>query len=661
MLEHEEPEMRIASVCSKSVLLLLALLVSTTPLLAVNGQWRSLGPDGGSVYSLAFQPGSRQVMYAGVEGGVYKSVNRGTTWTWAGEGLDVFSRVDSLAVDPVRTSTVYASSGGRVFKSLNGGQTWQVTGLAGPFAHQIAVQPNASGKLFAATNQGLYRSSDGGATWSRLTRGLPEPSGVRLILFDPASPKRLYAFTVKGPSLAGRLFKSTDTGASWRPADGGLENQSVLALAIDPRSPQTLYAGTGNRVYKSVNGGATWKKSGLIGLTTALMVHPTQGNVVYAGTVAGLFRSTDGGSRWARLSQGLPGQGTITALAVFPSSSQSLYAGVSTTVERGGVFNSTDGGESWALHSRGLSALAVSSVAIDSQTAGTLWIVANTLLFKSTDQGATWTRVQIGQVFGDHAPSKVVVDPFDSATVYVLLGGGELRRTRDGGQTWEVVGDPQVSATKILLDPQTPSTLYATWMGIAKSTDGGTTWTRLSGAVADLYVSDLVISPSSPFTLYLTGGATGGQQQILRTMDGGATWTQVPLDIPPAGPSAAVSSLDVDSLMSTTVLAARDGEVYRTLDGGATWSLFSNVFQTHPLYPLATSTAPSGRFYAAVWDSGVYEGSDTATVWSPLGSTPLRASFWALAVDPLDACRIYAATLNRGLFVFTKEGPRGCP
>lgn len=656
--------MRIASTCSKSVLLLLALLVATTPLCAVNGQWRNLGPDGGSVYSLAFQPGSHRVMYAGVEGGVYKSVDRGTTWTWAGEGLDVFSHVNSLAVDPVHTSTVYANAGGRVFRSLNGGQSWELTGAASFLAYQIAVHPNASGKLFAATNQGLYRSSDGGATWNLLTRGLPESYGATLVVFDPASPKRLYASIYPNfSSLEGHLFKSIDRGTSWRLADDGLEDRNVLSLAIDPHSPQTLYASSGNEVYKSINGGAIWRRTGLtnVGATWTLMVHPIQGNVVYAGTVKGLFRSTDGGAHWARLSQGLPDQGTITALAVLPSFPQNLYAGVSTISERGGVFRSADGGESWALHSRGLSALAVSSVAIDSQAAAALWIVANNLLFKSTDRGATWTRVQIDQAFGNHAPVEVVVNPLDSATIYVLLAGGELRRTRDGGQTWEAAGDPQVDATRILIDPQTPSTLYAAWMGIAKSTDGGATWARLSNGVADFHVSDLVISPSFPSTLYLTGSPSGGQEQILRTTDGGATWIQVPLDIPPIGPFTGVSSLDVDSLVSTTVFAARDGEVYRALDGGATWSLFSDTFRNHTLHPLAASTAPSGRFYAAVWDSGVYEASDTATVWSPLGSTRLRASFWALAVDPLDACRIYAATLNRGLFVFTKEGPQGCP
>src|SRR3982751_1950566 len=104
-------------------LLALALLAAA-PLLAVEGQWSVLGPDGGPVSALAFQPGSDQILYAGVTGGMYKSRDAGATWAWAGAGLIAGAQTTSVAVDPGHPETVYAAQGA-VFRSVDGGQTWK--------------------------------------------------------------------------------------------------------------------------------------------------------------------------------------------------------------------------------------------------------------------------------------------------------------------------------------------------------------------------------------------------------------------------------------------------------------------------------------------------------------------------------------------------------
>jgi photosystem II stability/assembly factor-like uncharacterized protein len=637
-------------------LLLLALLVSAVPMTAgaaVDGSWNNLGPDGGSVYSLAFQPDNPQVMYAGVDGGAYKSVDGGATWAWAGQGLDFVSPVSSLAIDPVRTSTVYAAQGQGAYRSLDGGVTWTRTGPPGAFV--VAAHPGTSGTVFAGSVLGLYRTVNGGAIWKRLTRRLPRQYRATSVLFDPAAPNRIYAVIEDIDTLRGRVFRSTDGGTSWQPANGGLEQQAVSALAIAPQSPQTLYAGTSDAVYKSTNGGASWRRTGLtdIGLVRALAVRPDQSDVVYAGTAAGLFRSQDGGETWTPLSQGLPDRGTLTVLAFFPSSPQSLFAGVFTYVRRGGVFKSTDEGTSWTLSSHGLSALNVQSLAVDPQTRGTLWVAANFTLFKSTDRGATWSRVRPDPAAGDLLISRVFSDPLDSATVYVLLNTSELRRTRDGGQTWEILGNPLVITNKIVIDPQTPSTLYAIGLGIAKSTDRGATWTPLSGMPARLYVYDLAISPSSPSTLYVSGAA-GNIQQILRTTDGGVTWT-------PIQGLASTISLAIDPLIPTTAYTVFGGNIYKTRDGdNNAWIRVSNAFRNQTVHPLAASPFPAGLLYGAVWGNNVYESADGGAHWSPLGEGPTRSAFTALAVDPLDPCRIYAGTLNRGLLAFTKTGTAEC-
>jgi photosystem II stability/assembly factor-like uncharacterized protein len=650
----------------RSLLLATVLLVSAAPMLAVEGQWSVLGPDGGGVTALAFQPGSDQVLYAAVTGGMYKSRDAGATWTWAGTGLVEGAQTTSVAVDPVHPETVYASQGD-VFRSVDGGQTWKFIRVGGS-VYQVAVHPRSSGAVFAASTAGIFRTSDGGVTWSRMTQGLPKSYGARLIAFDPSSQRRMYAFLqAEFDAPVGMLARSTDGGTTWQVLrNGPQQNQRILSLAVDPRARGTLYAGTNRAVYKSTDSGTTWRGTSLAaGFVWTLKVHPRLGSV-YAGTDAGLFRSDDGGATWTRLFQGLEGKTTF-ALAFSPFSAQTIYAGISDVFERGGVFKSGDGGRTWAFSGHGISALSVRQVAVDPTNPARLWVIANDVPFRSTDRGRSWERVRPGPVPGDIQAAQAAVDPLDGSTVYLLLADGTLRRTHDGGQTWETAGHltPPYgsflgSQIQLVIDPQQPVTLYAAGLGISKSTDGGATWAPLPGVSQSLVVFDLAISPSLPSTLYATVGGLPGDQ-VIRSLDGGATWTQVTQDLPDG-----LISLTVDPHLSTTVYgvysprrSSASEQVYRTTDGGGSWSLLDLPF-IDPVDRNILSTvaiSPSGALYVGVWLDNVYESRDGGGSWEPLGTNPPGRNFSFLAVDPGDPCQVYA-TADRGLLAFTEGGPR---
>jgi len=649
----------------RSFLLAMVLLVSAAPVLAVEGQWSVLGPDGGGVLDLAFQPGSDQILYAAVLGGMYKSRDAGATWTWAGTGLEANAQTTSVAVDPVHPETVYASQGD-VFRSVDGGQTWKFIRVGG-FAFQVAVPPRGSRVVFAATTTGIFRSSDGGVTWSRMTQGLPKSYGARLIAFDPSSQRRMYAFLQEDFNASvGMLVRSTDGGTTWQVIRKGL--QQLLSLAVDPRARGTLYAGTDQGLYKSTDGGTTWRRTGFADASVlTLQVHPRLG-FIYAGTDAGLFRSDDGGATWTRLFQGLEGKLTY-ALAFSPASAQTLYAAIGDSFERGGVFKSGDGGRTWAFSGRGISALFALQLAVDPTNPDRLWVIANDVPFRSTDRGRTWERVRPGPVPGDVQAVQAAVDPLDGSTVYLLLADGTLRRTHDGWQTWETAGHliPPYGSflgyqIQLAIDPRQPATLFAAGLGISKSPDGGATWAPLPGVSTSLVVFALAISPSSPSTLYATVGGQPGDQ-VIRSLDGGATWTQVTQDLPDS-----LISLTVDPRVSTTVYgvyyprtSSTSEQVYRTTDGGGSWSLldlpFIDPLDRKTLSPVAVS--PSGPLYVGVWSDNVYETRDGGGSWEPLGTSPPGGVFGSLAVDPGDPCRIYAATADRGLLAFTESGP-GC-
>jgi len=641
--------------------LALALLVPAS-LLAIEGEWRSLGPDGGPVSDLVFQPGSSQVMYAAVPGGVYKSRDAGATWTWAGSGLYAPSQTLSVAVDPAHPDTLYAAQGGGVYKSVNGGLSWKYTGLA--VAYQVAVHPRSSRTVFAATYQGIFRTTNAGVTWSRATQGLPASYAATLIAFDPFVERRLYAWIQEEfDAPVGRLARSADGGVTWELLPNGPQaNQRIYSLALDPRVRGTLYAGTERAVYKSVDGGLSWKPTALTtaGFVGALKVHPRLGTV-YAGTSAGLFLSANGGISWRRLTRGFQGD-SVSALAFSPSSARTVYAAVSTLSERGGVFKSVDGGASWAFSGRGISTLLIDSVAVDPEHPDTLWITGGTVPFKSTDRGATWTRVVPGPG-GNRRATRVVLDPVDGATAYLVLPDGSLRRSRDGGATWESMGKPGSLAFGngfLVIDPREPRTLYAAGLGVAKSTDGGTTWTTLTGEPSDMVFHDFALAPSNPSTLYGTGGGGSGGPRVVRSLDGGATWTRIQQGLPDNGN---LEHLAVDPLVSTTVYGIHDKVFYKTADGGASWSLFNDAFRqllTGP-FLLAISPSSSGLLYTGVPFDNVYEIQDGGGDWEPLGKSPYAAFYTKLAVDPSDACRIYAGTANLGLLVFTKHGTAACP
>jgi photosystem II stability/assembly factor-like uncharacterized protein len=151
----------------------------------------------------------------------------------------------------------------------------------------------------------------------------PEGGWIYALAVDPTTPTTLYAGT-----YGGGVFKSTDGGATWSAVNTGLTNKSVWALAIDPTAPNTLYAGTYGGVFKSTNGGASWSavNSGLTNTAVfALAIDPTDSNTLYAGTYGGgVFKSINGGTTWSATGAGPT---NVLALAIDPSTPTTLYAG----------------------------------------------------------------------------------------------------------------------------------------------------------------------------------------------------------------------------------------------------------------------------------------------------------------------------------------------
>ena len=185
--------------------------------------------------------------------------------------------------------------------------------------------------------------------------------------------------------------------------DGKVELQEeILALAIDPTNPATVYAGTGRGIFKSTDGGANWAATGLTDNVNALALDPKTPTTLYAGSKRALFKSTDGGRSWTAIKTV---GNDVSVLAIDPNNPETIYAGIAADsyglIPDSSIFKSTDGGRSWTAIDNGLTdspdSESISALALDPKTPTTLYAgTSGCGVFKSTDGGANWTAISTG-------------------------------------------------------------------------------------------------------------------------------------------------------------------------------------------------------------------------------------------------------------------------
>lgn len=286
--------------------------------------------SGAATFAIAVAPQDAQIVYAG-HGDGHLSVTHdgGTSWQRLADvgsgGPD--GAIVALAVHPVDPNLVFAGSLEGVFKSRDGGNTFMrvTNGLADTRVISVAPDPSDVDRLFVGTGShkpyqvyegsGLFRSTDGGESWSKGS-GLPD-APVPTIVVDPGNPRRVYA-AVMGEGI----YKSADSGVTWNPANDGIQNRYMYTLAIDPTDPSTLYAGTlayygdpdyklpapytGAGVYKTSNGGASWRLVHEAEMIENVAVDPSAPKNVYAADHAErIWHSSNGGKTWRLANQGL--------------------------------------------------------------------------------------------------------------------------------------------------------------------------------------------------------------------------------------------------------------------------------------------------------------------------------------------------------------------
>jgi PKD repeat protein/photosystem II stability/assembly factor-like uncharacterized protein len=303
-----------------------------------NYQWVSVsnGLKGGFIRSIAINPTETQTIYAGTDGsmfvgGVLKSIDSGSNWAQMNTGL-TNTHVYALAIDPKNTQVVYtATTGSGVFKSTDGGSNWTQIGLTNINISSLAIDPKNSQVIYAGTsggllNSGIFKSTDGGANWAKMNTG-DRSLYVLALAINLKDTQVVYAGTFEIGVL-----KSTDGGANWTDMNPGSTHPFVHSLAIDPENAQIIYAGIRGGVLKSIDGGSNWTQMNT-GLPYtdiySIAIDPKNTQIIYAGAPdSGVFKSTNGGTNWINigLTRG------VYFLVIDPKDTQIIYAASSSNV-----------------------------------------------------------------------------------------------------------------------------------------------------------------------------------------------------------------------------------------------------------------------------------------------------------------------------------------
>jgi photosystem II stability/assembly factor-like uncharacterized protein len=357
------------------------VLAAAVVMLIASASYARGGPAAESpsyIAAIQIDPKRPNVVYAsalgGSRGAVIKSTDGGRTWSAADTGLTAprgyhtpFTglRVDALAIDPRSPNLLYAGTGLGVYKTSDGAKTWKLASkgidLRGdPLPHRLiegtiwalAVDPVQTSRVYAASGRGVVKTNNGGVTWTNVLSG----RFVVNLAVDPRRPKTVYASdsTYRSTTPRGSIYKSVDGGGSWR-ATGppGLgDNSFGRPIVIDRRLPGTVYAGGSRGLFASTNDGRTW--SSVLPLPPAsngvhaIALDPSRANVLYVGTTRGIVKSEDGGQTWSapRLAGHL-----VSSIAIARKRPQTIYAGVqwkrAPQKWTAGVFASADGGATW--------------------------------------------------------------------------------------------------------------------------------------------------------------------------------------------------------------------------------------------------------------------------------------------------------------------------
>jgi photosystem II stability/assembly factor-like uncharacterized protein len=632
--------------------------------------WQTVGPAGGDVRALASDPAHPSVLYLGTtDGAVFGSRDAGVDWEQLGAvGESQNSVVTSIIVDPRDSARMYVSTwtresageGGGVFLSSDGGKTWRDSGLAGHAVRALAQAASDPATLVAGVLDGVFLTRDSGETWQRVTpAGDAELRNFDSIAIDPRNPLVIYAGTFHLP------WKTTDGGEHWAPIHAGMiDDSDVLSLVTDSENPRRIFASACSGIYRSDDAGAAWEK--LEGIpyssrrTPVIRQDAARPAVLYAGTTEGLWKSADSGASWRRIS---PRSWVINSMVILPRDGGESRVLLGT--EQHGVLASDDGGTSFHASNEGFHHHRIVSLSVDphdSDRAAAVLENAPDSLLMTEDGGKSWLPMSAG--LDREAVRQIFSSP---AGWWAALASGGLARFDAQRNTWARVRvvaefstpDPANDSRRVrgelrTLRPVVNDMFFAdsdwfaaTEQGLFASHDSGTSWTELPFGPGELPVGSVrASSDGRQIRLVSSGG-------MLFSEDAGRTWAWHDLPLESGG------TMRLEWTSDNTLLAVARTGLYISRDAGNRWTKaqaglpggLADASLTLPDFLLVSMQAAGlyiSRDEGATW-TRVKQGVTVGAARASDGRFPVLAAVGA-------ANRIYAGSANDGLYVLDFSG-----
>ncbi|MGQ0704288.1 MAG: WD40/YVTN/BNR-like repeat-containing protein, partial [Gemmatimonadales bacterium] len=656
---------------------------------------RPIGPAtaSGRIGEIAIHPSNRSTWYVAVHsGGVWKTMNAGTTWTSIFDSQNSYS-IGTIAVDPNRPLVVWVGTGENnsqrsvgygdgVYKSTDAGRSWTNAGLKNSnHIGKILIDPRNSDVVYVSAigplwssggDRGVFKTTDGGKTWTQSLKG-DEWTGAYDLAFDPRNPDILFATTYQrarrqwgfidgGPGSA--IWKSTDAGASWVKLTRGLPNEELgkIGIAVSSANPDIVYAivEAANRTggfFRSTDGGQNWERMSPATANPPFYYHklyadPKDPERVYSMNVQ--LQVTEDGGRTFRSIQGRSHHVDNHALWIDPDDTRHLING-----NDGGLYESFDRGATWR-YTANLPVVQFYRVDV-SQSESPFYLVCGGTQDNNTWCGPSGTATSHGvvnsdwfiTVGGDGFVARI--DPEDPNTIYSESQHGEM--VRYDRSTGERIGiQPQPDAAEpasrwhwdspLIISPHSRTRLYFGSQRLFRSDDRGDSWRPISpdlsrqldrnklqmmgrvwsvdavakntstsffGAIVSLsespmregllyagtddglihitenaggvwrkaetypgvpemtFVSTVAASRHDPNTVYAgfnNHKAGDYKPYLLKSPDGGRTWTSIAGNLPERG---SVWSFAEDHVSPNLLFVGTEFGAYFTLDGGRRW------------------------------------------------------------------------------------------
>lgn len=649
-------------------------------------RWRMIGPfRAGRVNAVSGIAGQPDTFYFGsVGGGLWKSMNAGRTWTPVFDAAGAAS-IGAIAVAPSNPNVIYVGTG----------------------------EPDMRDSI--QFGDGMYKSADAGKTWKQI--GLESTRQIGRIIVDPKNPNVVFVAALGhayGSNPDRGVYRSRDGGATWQKVLFKNDDLGAIDLAFDPTNSQIVYATLWNVrrppwfIYTPANGPG-----------------------------AGIFKSVDGGTTWKEISEGIPAEGRgHIGIAVAPANRNRIYAAVD--AKEGGVFRSDDAGATWTrlsadkrLWDRGWY---FEKVTVDPKNADIVYVM-NTSVYRSTDAGKTWIAIK-GAPGGDDY-HQLWINPDDPKRMVLASDQGGIVSV-DGAVTWSSwYNQPTAQIYHVAADYRFPYWVTGAqqdsgavgtpsrsrhseisnrdWEGLCSGGESGYTapdplhpeilfggtvsrCNVLTGETKNVspergapenkfrhaWTQPLVFSQADPRALYYAN------QFLYKTTNGGESWTQISQDLTREDPGTPANLNEAAAADAPTEkrrgvvytiapsplrapmiwIGTDDGLIQLTNDDGKTWQNMTPPAMTawSKVVMIEASHSNVNEAYAAVerhqledYEPHIYRTRDAGKTWTEI-TRGLPAGVYVQTVkeDPERSGLLYTGT-ERSVFVSFDDGDHWQP